>query len=53
MISETLETRTIQMARALSDQTIARTKVAAAILGITTKHLFELAKQRASLQRSK
>ena len=45
MISETLETKTMQMARALSNQTIARTKVAATILGITTKHLIELAKQ--------
>ena len=45
MTNETIETKNIEMARALSGQTIARTKIAAAILGITTKHLFELAKR--------
>ena len=45
MTNETIETKNIEMARALSGQTIARTKIATAILGNTTKHLFELAKR--------
>lgn len=35
----------IQLARAMSNQTIARIKIAAAILGVTPKHLHNLARR--------
>ena len=40
-----IEEKEIQLARAMSDKAIARIKIAAAILGITPKHLHELAKR--------
>lgn len=40
-----IKEKSIQLARAMSDHTIARTQIAAAILGITPKHLHELAKR--------
>jgi len=45
MTNSLIEEKEIQLARAMSDQTIARIKIAAAILGITPKHLHELAKR--------
>lgn len=45
MIDRKLEAKELQLARALSDKTVARIKIAAAILGITPKHLHELAKR--------
>ncbi len=45
MTNPLIEKKEIQLARALSDQTIARIKIAAAILGITPKHLHEPAKR--------
>jgi predicted DNA-binding transcriptional regulator AlpA len=45
MTNPLIEEKEIQLARAMSDQTIARIKIAAAILGITPKHLHELAKR--------
>ena len=46
MIDRKLEAKELQLARALSDKTVARIKIAAAILGITPKHLHELAKRQ-------
>jgi len=40
-----IEEKEVKLARALSDQTVVRIKIAAAILGITPKHLHELAKR--------
>jgi len=45
MTNPLIEEKEIQLARAMSNQTIARIKIAAAILGITPKHLHELAKR--------
>lgn len=45
MNNRLVEEREIILARAMSNQTIARTKIAAAILGITPKHLHTLAKR--------
>ena len=45
MTNPLIEEKEIQLARAMSDKAIARTKIAAAILGITPKHLHELAKR--------
>lgn len=45
MTNPLIEEKEIQLARAMSDRAIARTKIAAAILGITPKHLHELAKR--------
>ena len=45
MTNSLIEEKEIQLARAMSDKAIARTKIAAAILGITPKHLHDLAKR--------
>ena len=45
MTNTLIEEKEVQLARAMSNQTIARIKIAAAILGITPKHLHELAKR--------
>lgn len=45
MTNPLIEEKEIQLARAMSDKAIARIKIAAAILGITPKHLHELAKR--------
>ncbi len=45
MTNPLIEEKEIQLARAMSDKAIARTKIAAAILGITPKHLHDLAKR--------
>lgn len=45
MTNPLIEEKEIQLARAMSDKAIARTKIAAAILGVTPKHLHELAKR--------
>ena len=45
MTNPFVEEKHIQLARALSDKTVARINIAAAILGITPKHLHELAKR--------
>ena len=45
MNNRLLNTKEMQLARALSGQTIARVKIAAAILGITPKHLHALSKR--------
>ena len=45
MTNPLIEEKEIKLARALSDQTVVRIKIAAAILGITPKHLHELAKR--------
>ena len=45
MTNPLIEEKEIQLARAMSNQTIARIKIAAAILGVTKKHLHELAKR--------
>ena len=41
-----IEEKEIQLARAMSNQMIARSKIAAAILGVTPKHLYDLAKRK-------
>ena len=45
MTKRWIKEKDVQLARAMSNQTIARIKIAAAILGITPKHLHELAKR--------
>ena len=45
MTNPLIEEKEVKLARALSDQTVVRIKIAAAILGITPKHLHELAKR--------
>jgi predicted DNA-binding transcriptional regulator AlpA len=45
MTNPLIEEKEIQLARAMSDKAIARTKIAAALLGISPKHLHELAKR--------
>jgi len=45
MTNPLIEEKEIQLARAMSDKAIARTKIAAAILGVTPKHLHDLAKR--------
>jgi predicted DNA-binding transcriptional regulator AlpA len=40
-----IKEKEIQLARAMSNQTIARIKIAAAILGVTPKHLHNLARR--------
>ncbi|MCH1424299.1 MAG: AlpA family transcriptional regulator [Burkholderiales bacterium] len=45
MIDQKTEAKKLQLARALSDKTVARRKLAAAILGITLKHLHQLEKR--------
>lgn len=45
MTNSLIEGKEIQLARAMSNKAVARIKIAAAILGITPKHLHELAKR--------
>ena len=45
MTSPFIDKKEIQLARAMSNKAVARIKIAAAILGITPKHLHELAKR--------
>jgi predicted DNA-binding transcriptional regulator AlpA len=45
MTKRWIKEKDIQLARAMSNQTIARIKIASAILGITPKHLHELSKR--------
>ena len=42
MTNPTIEEKEIRLARAMSGQTVARIKIAAAILGVTPKHLHKL-----------
>ena len=45
MTNPLIEEKEVKLARALSDQTVVRIKIAAAILGVTPKHLHTLAKK--------
>ena len=45
MTNPFIDEKEIQLARAMSNKAVARIKIAAAILGITPKHLHELAKR--------
>ena len=45
MTNSSIEEKEIQLARAMTENAIVRIKIAASILGITPKHLQDLAKR--------